>query len=343
MGIQQKTELKPYNTFGLHALAARFTEVSGVQQLQEVLAQHALQVENILILGGGSNMLFTKDFDGLVIRNAIKGVEVVNRVYHHVDVRVSAGENWHEFVLYCIANNYGGVENLSLIPGCVGAAPMQNIGAYGVEIKDVFLSLEAMDIKTGHIRVFTKNECNFGYRESVFKRELKNKYVITSVTFRLHDLNLNPHYNFNRSYGDIEAQLAEMKVFEPTLKAISDAVIRIRSSKLPDPRVLGNAGSFFKNPVIPTKQYEDTKAYYPLMPGYVVNDTETKVPAGWLIEQCGWKGRRVGNTGSHASQALVLVNYGGATGREVYDLALAIQQSVREKFNIVIEPEVNLY
>ncbi len=343
MDIQQNKELQPYNTFGLQARASSFAEATDVQQLQELLVKHGLLAENILILGGGSNMLFTKDFEGLVLRNAIKGIEVVNRLHHHVDVKANAGENWHEFVLYCIAKNYGGIENLSLIPGCVGAAPMQNIGAYGVEIKDVFLSLEAMDIKTGHIRTFAKEECHFGYRESVFKRELKNKYVITSVTFRLHDLNLNPHYNFNRSYGDIEAQLAEMKVFEPTLKAISDAVIRIRSSKLPDPKVLGNAGSFFKNPVIPTKQYQDTKAYYPLMPGYIANDTETKVPAGWLIEQCGWKGKRVGNTGSHASQALVLVNYGGASGKEIYNLALAIQQSVREKFNITIEPEVNLY
>ncbi|MES2691616.1 MAG: UDP-N-acetylmuramate dehydrogenase, partial [Bacteroidota bacterium] len=244
---------------------------------------------------------------------------------------------WHEFVLYCIDKNLGGVENLSLIPGCVGAAPMQNIGAYGVEVKDTFDSLEAVEIETGDVITFTKDQCNFGYRESIFKQEAKGKYIIASVTFKL---NKNPQ--FNTTYGAIQQTLTERGITELNVKAISDAVIHIRQTKLPDPKVLGNAGSFFKNPEIGNEQFHSLKEQHPGIVGYPVGTDHTKVAAGWLIEQCGWKGKVVGNTGSHKQQALVLVNYGNATGNEIYELAMAIQQSVKDKFGITILPEVNL-
>jgi UDP-N-acetylmuramate dehydrogenase len=337
MIVFENHALLPYNTFGLEASARYFVEVTTVSQLQEVLHQKHLRALPRLILGGGSNILLTQDFEGLVIKNSITGIEIINEDEAHVWLKVGSGEVWHDLVLYTIARNWGGIENLSLIPGQVGAAPMQNIGAYGVELEAVFHSLEAVDMETGEVRVFGKEECHFGYRESVFKTTLKGKYCIVSVT-----MVLNKQPQFNISYGDIKRTLEEMQAWEPTVKAVSDAVIKIRQTKLPDPKVLGNSGSFFKNPEIPKAQFDALQQYYPLIPNYPAPGGLVKVPAGWLIEQCGWKGKRVGNTGSHAQQALVLVNYGGATGSEIYQLALDIQASVKEKFGIDIVPEVNV-
>ena len=283
-------------------------------------------------------MLLCNDYPGLLIRNAIKGLQIVNEDDDHVLLRVYSGESWHETVMYCVERNWGGIENLSLIPGTVGAAPMQNIGAYGVELEQVFDQLEALNLNTLELETFNKTQCAFGYRESVFKRQLKGQYFIYSVTFKLSKKPI-----IHADYGDIQAILNEKGLSAETagIKDVSDAVIHIRQSKLPDPKVLGNSGSFFKNPQITKEHFEALKLQFPDIKGYPQNDG-IKVPAGWLIEQCGWKGKRVGNTGSHAKQALVLVNYGGATGSEIYQLAQDIIQSVADKFSIQLEPEVNI-
>lgn len=283
-------------------------------------------------------MLLCKDYPGLLIRNAIKGLQIVHEDDDHVLLRVYSGESWHETVMYCVERNWGGIENLSLIPGTVGAAPMQNIGAYGVELEQVFDQLEALNLNTLELETFNKTQCAFGYRESVFKRQLKGQYFIYSVTFKLSKKPI-----IHADYGDIQAILNEKGLSAETagIKDVSDAVIHIRQSKLPDPKVLGNSGSFFKNPQITKEHFEALKLQFPDIKGYPQNDG-IKVPAGWLIEQCGWKGKRVGNTGSHAKQALVLVNYGGATGTEIYQLAQDIIKSVSDKFSIHLEPEVNI-
>jgi UDP-N-acetylmuramate dehydrogenase len=336
MKIATNISLQPYNTFGIDAKAAFFTEVHSQIELQEVLKHPDYRSIPKLILGGGSNILFTQDFNGLVIRINIGGIEKIQENDTHVYLKAGAGVVWHDLVMYCIENNYAGLENLSLIPGTVGAAPMQNIGAYGVEIKETFESLEAVHIESGDVRIFSHAECMFGYRESVFKKELKGQYIITSVTFRL-----NKVAEFNISYGAIQDTLKQMNVPELSLRAVSDAVIHIRRSKLPDPKEIGNAGSFFKNPEIPKAQYEALQAQYPSVPGYVTSPETVKVPAGWLIEQTGWKGKIVGKAGVHKNQALVLVNYGGAHGNEIKALAEQVQQSVLEKFGIALHPEVN--
>jgi UDP-N-acetylmuramate dehydrogenase len=336
MNIQENISLKSYNTFGIDAHARYFTEVHTVPELQAVLKHPAYASLPKLILGGGSNLLFTQDYQGLVIKINLQGIEKINEDAQHVYIQAGAGVVWHQFVLYCIENQYAGIENLSLIPGTVGAAPMQNIGAYGVEIKEIFDSLEAVHIETGKSRIFTSEECQFGYRESVFKKELKGQYIITAVTFRLGKVAV-----FNTSYGAIQDTLKQMSVETPTLRSVSDAVIHIRRSKLPDPAEIGNAGSFFKNPEIPASQYETLKAEYPQIPGYVTSPEMVKVPAGWLIEQCGWKGKRIGDTGVHKNQALVLVNYGNARGNDIKALSEQVQQSVLEKFNIQLQAEVN--
>lgn len=335
--MQNAVSLKPYNTFGIDVNAARFTEISNVEELKSVLRDHYHSGGPLLILGGGSNVLFSGDFNGLVIKNNIGGIQVVHEDSDYIYVCAGAGVVWHQFVLYCIDHGYAGVENLSLIPGNVGAGPMQNIGAYGVELKDTFHELEALRISDLQQKTFTKEECAFGYRESVFKKELKGQYIITSVTFKL-----SKHPVFQTTYGAIQQELERMGVKELSIKAISDAVIHIRRSKLPDPAVLGNAGSFFKNPEIPVAQYDLLKKDYPALVAYPASPGNMKVAAGWLIEQCGWKGKRVGNTGSHKDQALVLVNYGGASGEEIYNLAVEISNSVKEKFGIDIIPEVNV-
>ncbi len=334
--IEENKSLKNYNTFGLDVNADYFTSIHSIDELISVLKDDHFSDTSKMFLGGGSNVLLTKDFHGLIIHNCLKGIEVVSRDADFVMVKAASGEGWHDFVLYCIENGFGGVENMSLIPGSVGAGPMQNIGAYGVEMKDVFYELEALNLETLQLEKFNNADCKFGYRESVFKNEKKNKYFIASVTFRL---NLNA--TVNTTYGAIQQQLQTMNVEHPTIKNVSDAVIAIRSSKLPNPAVLGNSGSFFKNPEITSIQYERLKNDFPNVVAYPTNNGY-KLAAGWLIEQCGWKGKVVGNCGSHKDQALVLVNYGNASGDEIYQLALAIQQSVLDKFQVTIIPEVNI-
>lgn len=335
--IKRNVSLKAYNTFGIEAKADYFAEVSHVNELEELLRQFDFKTTPLLILGGGSNMLFIDDFKGLVLKNNLQGIEIVFEDEHNLRVKAGGGVVWHELVLWSVSKNLGGIENLSLIPGSTGASPIQNIGAYGVELKDSFYDLEVTEILTGNTKTFSHADCNFGYRNSVFKNELKGKYIITSVT-----LQLKKQPVFNTSYGAIEQELKKNNIDKPSVKAISDAVIAIRKSKLPDPAVLGNAGSFFKNPEISQQQFEELQKAHPVIPHYPAAHGNIKLAAGWLIEQCGWKGKRMGNTGSHKDQALVLVNYGGAKGNEVYQLALDISKSVKEKFGVDIQPEVNL-
>ena len=335
MEIKQNHSLKAYNTFGIDVIAARFGAFETVAQLKELIGE--IKQGPYLILGGGSNMLLTGDFDGLVMKNEIPGIEKIKEDEEYVYIKAGAGENWHAFVLYCIANNWAGVENLSLIPGCVGASPMQNIGAYGVEIKDVFYELSAYHINEGSAHTFRTEDCGFGYRESVFKRKYKGQFVITSVTYRLRKQPV-----FHTSYGAIEEELIKMGVKDLSIRAVSDAVIRIRSSKLPDPAQIGNAGSFFKNPSIAKQQFDELKKQFPSIVGYDNADGTVKLAAGWMIEQCGWKGYREGDAGVHAKQALVLVNYGTARGDEIYNLSGKIVASVKERFGVELEREVNI-
>ncbi|HMJ68678.1 MAG TPA: UDP-N-acetylmuramate dehydrogenase [Cyclobacteriaceae bacterium] len=336
--IQDQFNLKQYNTFGITAHARYFTDVSSEHQLREVIDSSVYRDNKVLILGGGSNILFTKDFNGLVVHNNLKGIDAIDTNDHHVTIKVAAGEIWHDVVIHAITNNWGGIENLSLIPGTVGAAPMQNIGAYGVEVKEVIVKVDAVDRSTGTLRSFTKDECRFGYRESVFKHELKEKYFISSVTLTL----TNNKHQLNTSYGAIADTLKQMNVTEPTIRLVSDAVIRIRRSKLPDPNVIGNAGSFFKNPVINADHYNTLKKQHPLIPGYQSENQQVKVPAGWLIEQCALKGLRLGNVGVHEHQALVLVNYGNGSGEEILELSKKIQEIVKDVFGIELIAEVNI-
>ena len=337
MNIQQNISLKPYNTFGIDVTAREFVEIHTLEELQVLCSNFNLIERNVLVLGGGSNLLLTQNVEGMVIKISIKGIEIIEENEENVWVKVAAGEVWHEFVRWSINHGYGGMENLSLIPGCVGASPMQNIGAYGVEIKNTFVLLDAIEIDGGNERVFTHSECKFGYRESVFKQEEKGKYIIASVTFKL-----SKHPQLNTTYGAIQQTLQKQGITKPSVVDISNAVVEIRTSKLPDPKVLGNAGSFFKNPEIPDEQFLKLKENHPDIVGYPAGPGKTKVAAGWLIEQCGWKGKRVGNTGSHKDQALVLVNYGGAKGAEIWQLAMDIQQSVQQTFGIAIQAEVNV-
>ena len=336
LNIQSNISLRPYHTFHINVVAKKFATFSNVDELNELL-QSSTNEKNRLILGGGSNILFTKNYDGIILRNEIKGIDVVKEDADHVYIRVGAGENWHQFVLHSINKELGGVENLSLIPGNVGASPMQNIGAYGVEIKEVFETLTAFHLNDRKIVQFSLNDCQFGYRDSVFKNKYKDQFVILDVIYRL-----NKFPKFNTSYGAIEEELQRMQVKELSIKAISQAVINIRSSKLPDPDQIGNAGSFFKNPTIASGQFAELKISHPTIPSYPVNPSLVKVPAAWLIDQCGWKGYRKGDAGCHAKQALVLVNYGTASGNEIYDLSEEILQTVQKKFGIILEREVNI-
>lgn len=335
MQIQENFPLKPYNTFGIQASAQYFSSFTNVEQLTELKTQYSRLPT--LILGGGSNLLFTHNFEGIVMKNDVKGIEKIKEDNDHVYVRVGAGENWHQFVMYCIQNNWAGVENLSLIPGNVGASPMQNIGAYGVEIREVFHELKAFHLQEKSNYNFTLKDCAFGYRDSVFKQKYKDQFAILQVTFRL-----NKKPVFNTSYGAIEQELEKMGIKELSIAAISQAVINIRSSKLPDPVVIGNAGSFFKNPVVPNEKFEKLKQSFPNIAAYPNPDGSVKLAAGWLIEQCGWKGFRRGDAGVHEKQALVLVNYGNATGKEIYDLSTEILESVINKFGVQLEREVNI-
>lgn len=337
MQIQDNISLQPYNTFGIDAKAAQFLTLTDKNLLPELTDNSDLPQEKHII-GGGSNILLTKDVDGLTIQNCIKGIELLKEDDEHVWLKVGSGEVWHEFVMYAIKSNWAGIENLALIPGTVGAAPMQNIGAYGVEVKGVINEVTAWHWDEKKYISYNNDACRFGYRDSLFKHELKGKVFITEVVFKL-----NKQPNYNTSYGAIQQELDKNGVTELSIKAIADAVIAIRSSKLPDPKYIGNAGSFFKNPTIPVGQYNKIKNEHPEIPSYVVDSKHVKVPAGWLIEQCGFKGHKTGNTGVHEKQALVLVNHGGANGKEVWALSETILQVVQQKYSIQLEREVQIW
>ena len=327
--------LLPYNTFGMDVKASRFVEYASVEELRGLWNAEREAVARALHIGGGSNLLFASDYEGLILHSAIKGYTVVKETEEEVEVRVGAGEVWDDFVAYTVANGWYGAENLSLIPGEVGESAVQNIGAYGVEAKDLIASVDTFGLETGEERRFMREECRYAYRESVFKQELKGKYAVTFVTYRL-----KKHPVFHLEYGNIRAEL-EKQGCQVDLENVRRIIIAIRQAKLPDPKVLGNAGSFFMNPVVPKMQFEELLAQYPDMPHYPVDDAHVKLPAGWMIDRCGWKGKRVGHAGVHEKQALVLVNCGGATGKEVMHLAEEIVASVRERFGVTIRPEVN--
>lgn len=327
--------LLPYHTFGMDVKTSVFIEYTSVDELKQILQQENLSEKKWLHIGGGSNLLFTGDYEGVILHSAIKGTEIVYEDDESVHVRVGAGEVWDDFVAYAVNQGWYGAENLSLIPGEVGASAVQNIGAYGMEAKDLIVKVEALDVTTGNDSVFTNTECRYAYRESIFKKEWKGRYIITYVTYRL-----SKTPQFHLEYGNVKGEL-EKQGCELTLKNVRDVIIRIREAKLPDPKVQGNAGSFFMNPVIPRMQYESLLAKYPEMPHYKVDEEWVKVPAAWMIDRCGWKGKRMGNAGVHDKQALVLVNCGGATGQEIITLSQYIQQSVYESFGIAIVPEVN--
>ncbi len=336
MLIQENISLRDYNTFGIDVNAKHFIAVSSVKELIDLYKTETFP--NKFILGGGSNMLLTKDINALVIHLNLKGKQVISKDSDSVLVECMAGENWHDFVLWTIDQDFGGLENLSLIPGNVGTSPIQNIGAYGVELKDTFHSCKALNLATLELETFSNADCQFGYRNSVFKQELKGKYIIISVVFKL---TINDHI-LNTSYGAIATELGHMNVDNPTIDSISKAVIAIRQRKLPDPKEIGNSGSFFKNPVITLDQYQRLKQNFPEMPHYPVSNDQVKVPAGWLIEHAGFKGKTFDNYGVHKNQALVLVNYGGADGKSIYELSLLIQRTIKRLFNIDLEAEVNI-
>lgn len=330
--------LKPYNTFGVEAGSRYFAEVNSIEALKDALTFAKEQSLQLLFLGGGSNILLTKDFEGLAIKLNLKGISEESINDHEVLITAKAGENWHEFVMYCLQKNYGGLENLSLIPGNVGTSPMQNIGAYGTEIKDVFVSCRVLDLNSLELTDFDLEQCRFGYRDSIFKQEGKGRYVILEVTFKL----TQKEHHIKTEYGAIKSELENLGIVNPTIQDVSQAVINIRQSKLPDPKEIGNAGSFFKNPTIPLAQFEDLKQKFENIQGYS-NGAMVKVPAGWLIEQCGWKGKQIGNVASHKLQSLVIINATGhATGKEIFDFSTEIINSVKEKFGIELEREVNI-
>jgi UDP-N-acetylmuramate dehydrogenase len=336
--IQEHIDLRPYNTFGIQAFARYFVSLHTTDDLVKLIHTDLFASQKRLVLGGGSNILLTQDFDGLVIHNDLKGITVAGETDAQITLTVASGEPWHSFVMHCVNHNWGGIENLSLIPGTVGAAPMQNIGAYGVEIKEVVDRVTGIDLLTGHERTFNNAQCQFGYRESIFKHALREKIFISSVTLSLTKKN----HLLRTGYGAIQDTLHAMNITQPTVQNVSDAVIKIRQQKLPDPAALGNSGSFFKNPVVPVEHYEKLLKDYPTMPGYKAENQSIKIPAAWLIEHCGWKGKKINQAGVHHQQALVLVNYGSASGAEILSLSKKIQHDVSEKFEIELTPEVNI-
>ncbi len=336
ISIQQDVDLTPLNTLRVSVAAKYFTAVKSKRRLREILSKRDIDYP-VFVLGGGSNVLFVKDFQGLVIQPDIIGKKIIDEDKEHVWLKAGAGENWHDLVRFCVKKGWGGIENLSLIPGRAGAAPIQNIGAYGVEFEEVFHSLTAIEIATGRERKFYEGDCNFGYRDSIFKQRLKNKFVITDVTMKL-----DKFPELNTSYGSLQQELNKKGIKNPSIKDISEAVVEIRNSKLPDPAEIANAGSFFKNPAIDNAVFRELKKEFPHIPGYAIDGNQTKVPAGWLIEKTGWKGKVKGNVGTFRQQALVIVNKGGASGREILSLAKEIQQSVIQKFGIALVPEVNI-
>jgi UDP-N-acetylmuramate dehydrogenase len=335
MTLKNNISLKPFNTFGIDVNASKFVSIDSLQNLKDILNTNPV---DLLTLGGGSNMLLTKDVEALVLQINLKGISVISSFKNSVHVEVAAGENWHELVCWCLNKDFGGLENLSLIPGNVGTAPIQNIGAYGVELKDSFISCEAIHIHTKELRTFTKEECNFGYRNSVSKQELKGQYIITSVVFELSRYD----HSLKTNYGAIEAELQNSAIETPTIQDVSKAVIAIRNSKLPDPKIIGNSGSFFKNPVISYSKFEVLQNQFPQIQHYKVSVDAIKIPAGWLIDTAGFKGKTFGNFGVHSKQALVLVNYGGASGKDILNLSQQIQKAVKYIFDIDLETEVNI-
>jgi UDP-N-acetylmuramate dehydrogenase len=336
MIVQNNVPLKNLNTFGIEAIAKYFAEINSIQDFEQLITMDEFKNHPRLIIGGGSNMLLTQDIDGLVIKNNLLGKDILEEDEEVVTVKIMSGENWHETVVWATDHGWGGFENLALIPGSVGATPVQNIGAYGVEIKDTIDRVGVIDMQTGELKELINADCNFGYRDSIFKNQAKGKYFITYVIFKLSKI-----ASLNTDYGVLKNQLQEMGIETPTMQNVRDAVIAIRKSKLPDPKLIGNAGSFFKNPVVSETDFKRLEQDYPDMPFF---DAEqgVKIPAGWLIEQCGWKGKRVGNVGVHEKQALVLVNYGNATGQEIKKLSEDIQKSVHDTFGIRLESEVNM-
>ncbi len=334
MQIQENISLKNYNTFNVDVTAKRFVSITSYSELEALIKQES----NFFVLSGGSNILFTKDLNCLVVHINIKGITIVKETDSSIEVKVNAGENWHEFVLWCLQNDYGGLENLSLIPGNVGTSPIQNIGAYGVEVKDRITQVETIEISSGKKVMLLNEECQFGYRNSIFKHQLKGKNIVTAVSFLLTKKN----HKLNTSYGAIEAKLSEMGVANPTVQTISEAVVAIRSSKLPDPNKIGNGGSFFKNPIVKQTSLLQLQKKYPDIPHYTISEKEVKIPAGWLIEKAGFKGKKIGDAGVHKNQALVLVNYGNATGSDIYNLACQIQNHIQSQFGILLEMEVNI-
>jgi UDP-N-acetylmuramate dehydrogenase len=335
MTLKNNISLKPFNTFGIDVNASKFVSIDSLQNLKDILNTNPV---DLLILGGGSNLLLTKDVEALVLQINLKGISVISSFKNSVHVEVAAGENWHELVCWCLNKDFGGLENLSLIPGNVGTAPIQNIGAYGVELKDSFISCKAIHIHTKELRTFTKEECNFGYRNSVFKQELKGQYIITSVVFELSRYD----HSLKTNYGAIEAELQNSAIETPTIQDVSKAVISIRNSKLPDPKIIGNSGSFFKNPVISYSKFEVLQNQFPQIQHYKISENAVKIPAGWLIDTAGFKGKTFGDFGVHAKQALVLVNYGGASGKDILNLSQQIQKAVKYIFDIDLETEVNI-
>ena len=337
MNVLENYPLKKLNTFGINVRSKYLVEVSSIDEILEIIESEKFKNLKKLVLGGGSNVLFTKDYNGLIILNKIKGKEVTYQDADCVKLLIGAGENWHELVMYTVENGWGGIENLSLIPGYTGTAPMQNIGAYGVEIKDTFIELEALEISTGKIEKFNKEKCKFGYRESIFKNENKNKYIILNITLKL---NKNPKINV--SYGEIKNDLRNNNIQSPTVKDVSEAIITIRKRKLPDPKKIGNSGSFFKNPVVDLNKLKSLQEKYPNIVNYQINKNEFKIAAGWMIEKAGWKGKTINNYGVHKNQSLVLVNYGNAKGIEIYNLSEKIIIDIKEKFGILLVREVNI-
>ena len=336
MQIQQNISLKPYNTFGIDVPAEKFVSVQSIEELITILKEYKNTPK--LILGGGSNMLLTQPVKGLVIHLNLRGKSIVYEDEINVHIKGQAGENWHEFVLWCLDNNYGGIENLSLIPGNLGTAPIQNIGAYGIELKDTMISCNVLDLNNFSVKILSNQECEFGYRDSIFKGRERGNYIILSVTLQLTKKN----HKLKTDYGAITSELSNMGISNPTIKDISNAVINIRRSKLPDPKKIGNSGSFFKNPVISIDHFNNLKTIFQDIPSYPVSEKKVKVPAGWLIEKAGFKGKTLGNYGVHKKQALVLVNYGGANGSDILDLAHLIQKTIYRIFNVKIETEVNI-
>jgi len=335
--FESYASLKQYNTFGIEAKAKLLTRINSIEALQELAETNEFKQQNQLVLGGGSNMLFTRDFDGLVIKNELYGIELVGEDENHYYVKAWGGERWHDLVMYCVEQGYAGIENMALIPGSVGASPIQNIGAYGAEIKDVFHALDAFHVLDHSIHTFDLKACAFGYRDSVFKQHEKGKWIILNVTYRLLKRPV-----LNTAYGAIDQELERMGVEHIKISDVAQAVMAIRSSKLPDPSVIGNAGSFFKNPVVPMEVYREIQKHHNNAPCFPIDEAHVKVPAGWLIEKAGWKGKNMGRYGVHDMQALVLVNYGGATGKEIYDLSSRIIEDIQDRFGITLEREVNI-